>query len=202
MRKREIVIDGRKMQPHKIICVARKYEDHAKEMGRSVPAEPIFFLKPTTALLPDGGTILLPPESSRVEVETELAVIVGRDGRDIGENPSMRHVAGYAVFFDITARDLQTKARQEGSPWTESKGFDAFAPISRAVRLSRVRDLHRLPIQLRVNGVLRQDSHITHGIPDTAASLGGFANHDAGTRGYHRDGNPCGGLAYPSGRHP
>lgn len=159
MRKREIVIDGRKTQPHKIICVARNYEDHAKEMGRPVPAEPIFFLKPTTALLPDGGTILLPPESSRVEVETELAVIVGRDGRDIGENPSMSHVAGYAVFFDITARDLQTKARQEGSPWTESKGFDTFAPMSRAVRLSRVRDPHRLPIQLRVNGVLRQDSN-------------------------------------------
>jgi 2-keto-4-pentenoate hydratase/2-oxohepta-3-ene-1,7-dioic acid hydratase in catechol pathway len=71
----------------------------------------------------------------------------------------MSHVAGYAVFFDITARNLQTEARQVGSPWTKSKGFDTFAPISRAVRLSRVRDPHRLPIQLRVNGILRQDSN-------------------------------------------
>jgi len=128
-------------------------------MGNPVPSEPIFFLKPTTALLPDGGTVLLPAESSRVEVETELAVVLGEGGRDVSEEAAMGLVAGYAVFFDITARDLQSKARQEGSPWTASKGFDTFAPISRGIAAALVPDPHALPIRLRVNGVMRQDSN-------------------------------------------
>lgn len=128
-------------------------------MGNPVPSEPIFFLKPTTALLPDGGTILLPAESSRVEVETELAVILGEGGRDVSEEAAMGLVAGYAVFFDITARDLQATARKDGSPWTASKGFDTFAPVSRAVPASLVADPHALPIRLHVNRVVRQDSN-------------------------------------------
>lgn len=150
---------GHKLRPSKILCVARNYEDHAKEMGNPVPPEPIFFLKPATALLHDGGTILLPPASKRVEVETELAVILGAGGRDVAASEASALVEGYAVFFDITARDLQSRARQEGSPWTASKAFDTFAPISKAVPAGSVADPHNLPILLRVNGVVRQDSN-------------------------------------------
>ena len=143
----------------KILCVARNYADHAKEMGTPVPKEPIFFLKPTTALLPNGGTILLPPQSKRVEVETELAVILGTGGIDVPAKEAMALVAGYSVFFDITARDLQAKAREDGSPWTAAKGFDTFAPISATVPAERVSDPHALAIRLKVNGVVRQDSN-------------------------------------------
>ncbi|MFA5895296.1 MAG: fumarylacetoacetate hydrolase family protein [Thermoplasmata archaeon] len=154
-----ITVGGRRIHATKVVCVARNYADHAKEMNTPVPTEPIFFLKPTTALLPGGGSILLPPESHRVEVETELAVILEQGGKDIPPEHAMGLVAGYAVFFDITARDLQSQARLEGAPWTASKGFDTFAPISTGVAASRVHDPHTLPIRLRVNGVLRQDSN-------------------------------------------
>src|SRR5439155_1149605 len=81
----------------------------------------------------------------------ESSCALGRTGMD--------HVAGYSVFFDITARDLQAKAREEGSPWTAAKGFDTFAPVSEAVAADPDLDPHRLPIRLRVNGAVRQDSN-------------------------------------------
>ena len=150
---------GGRADVSKILCVARNYADHAKEMGTPVPKEPIFFLKPTTALLPNGGTILLPSQSKRVEVETELAVILGAGGIGVPAEEAMRLIAGYSVFFDITARDLQAKAREDGSPWTAAKGFDTFAPISATVPAERVSDPHALAIRLKVNGVVRQDSN-------------------------------------------
>lgn len=154
-----LTIGGRRTRPSKILCVARNYADHAKEMGVPVPDEPVFFLKPTTALLPGGGTILLPSESEQVEVETELAVVLGRQGRDISLATAMNFVQGYAVFFDITARDLQAKARKEGFPWTQSKAYDTFAPISDGVPAAHVPNPHNLGIRLRVNDVVRQDSN-------------------------------------------
>jgi len=137
------------------------------------PRKPVFFLKPTTALLRDGGTILVPPESMRVEVETELAAILRRGGGDLGREDAMHLVTAYAVFFDITARDLQSRARREGSPWTAAKGFDTFAPLSDPVSARKVRDPHALPIRLRVNGVVRQESStasMVFRIPDLLAA--------------------------------
>ena len=154
-----IRIGRRRVVVSKILCVARNYADHAKEMGSPVPTQPIFFLKPTTALLPNGGTILLPPQSRKVEVETELGVILGSGGRDVPGDEAMALVAGYAVFFDITARDLQAKAREDGSPWTAAKGFDTFAPMSEPVPSEGISDPHALAIRLRVNGTVRQDSN-------------------------------------------
>ena len=164
----KILLDGRAVAVSKVLCVARNYADHAKEMGTPVPKEPVFFLKPSSALLPGGGTILLPPQSQRVEVETELAVILGANGQDVRATDAMGLVAGYAVFYDITARDLQATARKEGSPWTAAKGFDTFAPISEAVPAQHVPDPHALGIRLRVNGIIRQDSstsQMVFGIP-------------------------------------
>lgn len=155
---RVIEVGGRRIHATKVLCVARNYADHAKEMGNPVPPEPIFFLKPTSCLLPGGGTILLPSQSHRVEVETELAVILEHNGRDIPADRAMAFVAGYAVFFDITARDLQSQARKDGAPWTASKGFDTFGPISPGMAASRVPNPQDLPIRLKVNGVTRQDS--------------------------------------------
>src|SRR5437773_1661092 len=155
----EVAVGDRVIRVPKILCVARNYADHAKEMGTPVPTEPIFFLKPTTALLPTGGTILLPPQSKRVEVETELAVILGTGGREVPVDRAMTLVGGYSVFFDITARDLQAKARADGSPWTAAKGFDTFAPMSEPIPPEHVSDPHALWIRLKVNGIVRQDSN-------------------------------------------
>src|SRR6266568_4564368 len=90
----QLVIAGKAVPASKILCVARNYVDHAKEMGTAVPEEPIFFLKPTTSLLPGGGTILLPMESKRVEVETELAAILGAGGRRGRCDASGRRIRG------------------------------------------------------------------------------------------------------------
>ncbi len=154
-----LTVGGRRTRPSKILCVARNYADHAKEMGVPVPEEPVFFLKPVTALLPGGGTVLLPPESRQVEVETELAVVLGHRGRDLTPGHAMSVVLGYAVFFDITARDLQAKARKEGGPWTASKAYDTFAPISDGVAAAQVVNPHNLAIRLMVNGAMKQDSN-------------------------------------------
>ncbi len=163
---------GRWLRPGKIVCVARNYAAHAKESGAEVPAEPVFFLKPTTALLESGGTVVLPPESQRVEVETELAVILSGGGRDIPREKANDAVLGYAVIFDITARDLQGEAKAKGLPWTASKGFDTFAPISEIAPASRVGDPDGLAIRLEGNGEVWQDGNtrdMVHKVPDLIA---------------------------------
>ncbi len=166
-------IGERRLRPAKIVCVARNFAAHARESGNEVPADPVFFLKPTTALIPSGGTILLPPESARVEEECELAVILGKGGRDVPRERAMGLVLGYAVFLDITARDLQAKARAEGLPWTAAKGFDTFAPISRVTPAKKVGDPHDLGIRLEVNGEPAQvgsTRDMVHRVPELIAA--------------------------------
>jgi len=161
-------VDGRVLPIRKIVCVARNYRSHAAEMGAAVPEAPVFFLKPATAVIHDGETIVLPPQSEDVQVETELAVILTGGGKDVPESEAMRLVGGYAVFFDITARDLQAAAKKAGLPWTASKGFDTFAPIGDAVPVTAILDPATLHITLHVNGQVRQDaptSDMVFGVP-------------------------------------
>ncbi len=162
-------LGGRWLRPGKIVCVARNYPAHARESGAEVPAEPVLFLKPTTALLESGGTVVLPPQSRRVEVETELAVVLAGGGRDVPRERAMEAVLGYAVIFDITARDLQTEAKAKGLPWTASKGFDTFAPISEVTPAADVGDPDGLSIRLEGNGEAWQDGNtreMVHKVPD------------------------------------
>ena len=166
-------VDGRRLRPAKILGVARNYASHAKESGAEVPAEPVFFLKPTTALIDPGGTVLLPPQSKRVHLECELAVVLGTGGRDVPRERALELVLGYAVIFDITARDLQEEARAKGLPWTASKGFDTFAPMSAVASAKRVGDPNALAIRSEINGEVAQDSttrEMVHKVPDLIAS--------------------------------
>src|SRR5438477_396817 len=106
--------------PSKILCIGRNYAAHAKELGHDVPAEPLLFLKPPSALLDPDGTILLPPESARVEHEAELGVVIGRRAKDVSAKDALSYVFGYTCVGDVTARDLQRKDGQ----WSRAKGFD------------------------------------------------------------------------------
>lgn len=167
-------VDGQRLAISKILCLARNYAEHAKELGGVLPKAPVFFLKPPSCLVPGGGEIRIPTDIGRVDVETELVAILGRGGADVPAREAMKLVAGYAVFFDITARDLQTQARKEGQPWSAAKGYDTFGPISAAVPARNVPDPHNLPLRLKVNGVVRQDSntrHMVFRIPDTLAAI-------------------------------
>ncbi|MCL2142632.1 MAG: fumarylacetoacetate hydrolase family protein [Methanimicrococcus sp.] len=111
--------------PSKIICVGLNYADHAKELNMQKPKTPILFLKPPSAALSHEGLILYPLESSQVEYEAELAVVIGKTGKHISEAEAMDYVLGYTCFNDVTARDLQ---RADGQ-WTRAKSFDTFAPF-------------------------------------------------------------------------
>ncbi len=150
---------GTDMEPTKILCLGRNYTEHAKEMGGTVPKEPLLFLKPPSCLLKDGGTILLPSASRVVHHEVELALIMGKLARRIAASDWKDYLYGYAIFLDITARDLQEQAKRRGEPWTVSKGFDTFGPISPITAKDATTDPHRLHIVLKRNGAVKQRSN-------------------------------------------
>jgi 2-keto-4-pentenoate hydratase/2-oxohepta-3-ene-1,7-dioic acid hydratase in catechol pathway len=111
--------------PGKIICVGRNYAEHAREHNVEIPELPLLFLKPPSAVIGPGETILLPPQSQRVEHEGELVVVIGREGRWISPETASDYIFGYTLGIDVTARDLQ---RNDGQ-WTRGKGFDTFCPL-------------------------------------------------------------------------
>ncbi len=147
------------LQPTKILCLGRNYREHAEEMGGTIPAEPLLFLKPPSCLIEDGGTVLLPNESKVVHHEVELAVIIEKPARRISTEAWREYVYGFSIFLDITARDLQDTAKRHGDPWTISKGFDTFGPISPVTPRSTMTDPHQLRISLKKNGEIKQDSN-------------------------------------------
>ena len=137
--------------PTKIVAVGRNYPDHAAELGNEVPDEPILFLKPPTAVAGPMATVRIPPESLEVHHEAELAVVIGKVGRDIGPDDVDRVVLGYTAANDVTARDLQ---RRDGQ-WTRAKGFDTFCPLGPAIETD-VDPREGLTIVCRINGEVRQ----------------------------------------------
>lgn len=149
--------------PRTILCIGRNYRAHAKEMGADVPKTPLLFLKATSSLLDPEGTVVLPPESTRVEHEAELGVVIGRRGRRIPLEAAMDYVFGYTAVGDITARDLQKSDGQ----WSRAKGFDTFCPVGPEV----VTGLSPSALRVvgRVNGVIRQDGSTSDMIFPVAA---------------------------------
>ena len=149
--------DGTAVRPGKILCIGRNYAAHAAEMGAEVPAEPLVFLKPSTALVASGGTVRLPRQSQSVHHELEVVAVVGTGGRDIAEADALGHVAAYALGLDLTARDIQAAAKEKRAPWSIAKGFDTFAPLGPLTAADAVGDPQALSIRLTVNGETRQE---------------------------------------------
>ncbi|MEK6649822.1 MAG: fumarylacetoacetate hydrolase family protein [Bacteroidota bacterium] len=140
----------------KILCIGRNYAEHAKEMKADVPTDPVFFLKPRTALIANGGSIEIPSISKDVHHEVEMTVLIGTGGRNIPEGQARRHIAGLGVGLDMTLRDVQSEAKKKGLPWTLAKGFDTSAPVSTFVPAAQVPDVSALEVELKVNGHVRQ----------------------------------------------
>jgi 2-keto-4-pentenoate hydratase/2-oxohepta-3-ene-1,7-dioic acid hydratase in catechol pathway len=109
----------------KIVCVGRNYRDHAKEMGNDVPSEPLIFLKPQSSMIANGDAIVLPPQSSRVEHEGEIGVIIGRRVHRVSSEEARSAIGSIVAANDVTARDLQLTDSQ----WSRAKGFDTFCPL-------------------------------------------------------------------------
>lgn len=156
MMEIKLPTSGLVVRPGKLICIGRNYASHAAEMRSEVPEEPVIFLKPSTALVGQGGKVIIPRMSQDVHHEIELVAAIGRGGKHIALEDARNHVDGYALGLDMTARDLQSDAKRNGLPWSVAKGFDTFAPLGPLVKAHDVGDPQNLEFELRVNGEVRQ----------------------------------------------
>jgi len=155
-------------RPGKIVCVGRNYREHAKELGNEVPKEPLIFLKPPSSIVWQGGAILLPSASARVEYEGEIGIVIGRTLSRVSETDATSGIRSIAAVNDVTARDLQ----KSDSQWTRAKGFDTFCPLGE--ESSELPDLDSLTVVTRVNGVERQrgkSSEMVFSIPSLLAYI-------------------------------
>ncbi|MBH2044278.1 MAG: fumarylacetoacetate hydrolase family protein [Comamonadaceae bacterium] len=159
------VDSGDRFPVHRIYCVGRNYEEHAKEMGFTGREPPFFFLKPADAIVAvnAGETGLLPYPSltANLHHEIELVVAIGKGGKNIKAADALQHIYGYAVGLDMTRRDLQNDMKKQGRPWCLGKGFDASAPIGPITPAAQAGDIAHAAIWLQVNGADRQRSNVS-----------------------------------------
>lgn len=146
----------------RIFCVGRNYAAHAREMGKDPDRDPpFFFTKPADAVVESGETVAYPPETENFHYEAELVAVIGTGGTNIAEENSLTHVWGYAVGNDLTRRDLQLKAREQGRPWDWGKAFDRSAVIGPVHPATRVGHPDKGSITLTINGETRQDADLS-----------------------------------------
>jgi fumarylpyruvate hydrolase len=147
---------------HRIYCVGRNYEEHAKEMGFTGREPPFFFMKPADAVLVvnagETGDMPYPSLTKNLHHEIELVVAIGKGGKNISAADAMSHVYGYAVGLDMTRRDLQNDMKKQGRPWCIGKGFDHSAPIGPITPIALAGDVANAEIYVQVNGQDRQRS--------------------------------------------
>jgi 2-keto-4-pentenoate hydratase/2-oxohepta-3-ene-1,7-dioic acid hydratase in catechol pathway len=158
----------------KIVCLARNYAEHARELGNETPAAPVLFMKPASSVIGDGETVRIPAYSQECHYEVELAVLIGRECRAVSAETAMEYVAGYGTAIDMTLRDVQNVLKAKGLPWEIAKGFDTACPLSDFVPASAVADPHDLRLRLSVNGEKRQDgtsSAMIHRVPQIIAHV-------------------------------
>ena len=141
----------------KIICVGQNYRKHIVELDSVKSKTPLLFMKPSTAILPEGRAINLPRFSQEVHHEVELALLIGKNAKNISSKKWKNYVNGVGVALDLTLRDLQKEAKRYGYPWTISKGFDGSCPLSTFIPIESVKDVQDLKIQLYINNNLRQE---------------------------------------------
>ncbi|OUV76011.1 MAG: 2-hydroxyhepta-2,4-diene-1,7-dioate isomerase [Flavobacteriales bacterium TMED123] len=136
----------------KIICIGRNYANHAKELGNTIPSEPLFFLKPETAIQPKGHPFFIPDFSNEIHYELELVVRIDRIGKNIDEKFAHKYYSQIGLGIDFTARDIQKKCKEKGLPWEKAKGFDGSAQISRRFIDKSELDLNNITFSLERNG--------------------------------------------------
>jgi len=174
MKTAKIAATGQQFPIGKIVCLARNYAEHARELGNETPAAPVLFMKPASSVIGDGETVRIPAYSQECHYEVELAVLIGRECRAVSAETAMEYVAGYGTAIDMTLRDVQNVLKAKGLPWEIAKGFDTACPLSDFVPASAVADPHDLRLRLSVNGEKRQDgtsSAMIHRVPQIIAHV-------------------------------
>jgi len=171
----EIAGSDERFPVHRIYCVGRNYAKHAREMGMDPDREPpFFFSKPADAVVANGTPVPYPPRTANLHHEIELVVAIGTGGRDVPLDRALDHVYGYAVGLDLTRRDLQFAARDQGRPWDVAKGFDHSAPVSAILPAAEMGHLEQGAIWLEVNGETRQRANLSEmiwSVPEIVAEL-------------------------------
>ncbi len=137
----------------KIICIGRNYSEHAKELNNAIPENPIFFMKPETALLRNNQPFYYPDFSKDIHHEVEIVVKIGRIGKRIEQQFAHRYISEIGIGIDFTARDLQQKCKEKGLPWEMAKAFDSSAPISSFLPVENFTDIHNLDFWLDINAI-------------------------------------------------
>jgi acylpyruvate hydrolase len=183
MHRARISNTGQEFPIGKILCIGRNYAEHIRELGNETPEAPVIFMKPASSVIGDGDTIVIPSYSRDCHHEAELALLVGRGGKDISPDCAMEHLAGFGVAIDLTLRDVQGELKKKGLPWEIAKGFDTACPLSAFVSSDQVPDPQNLRIRLEVNGELRQDgttAMMIHTIPAIVSHMSGIFRLEPG----------------------
>ena len=140
----------------KIICIGRNYVEHARELNNEVPSEPVFFLKPDTALLQPGRAFYIPSFSDDIHYEAELVLKINKEGKNISEEFAHRYYDQVTVGIDFTARDIQQRQKEKGLPWEPAKAFDGSAAVGRFAPLASVKDKSDIGFSMTLNSEQKQ----------------------------------------------
>ena len=163
MHEAKIKSSNQEIPIGKIVCIGRNYAEHAKELGNEVPAKPVLFLKPASSVIYSGDNIVHPNYGNELHHEIELVLLIGAKVKDASLEEAENAIAGYGVGLDMTLRDVQSKLKSKGHPWTLAKCFDTSAVISDFVLKEDYKLSLDEKITLSVNGVIKQE--------DTLASM-------------------------------
>lgn len=146
----------------KIICIGRNYVEHAAELKNEVPSDPVFFMKPDTALLPKGKDFFLPDFSNDIHHEVELVIRICKEGKHITEEFAGNYYDQITVGLDFTARDIQQKQKEKGLPWEPAKAFDSSAPVGDFISMEKIKNKNEIAFSLKKNGSTVQEGASSH----------------------------------------
>ena len=156
----------------KVVCVGRNYAEHARELNNPIPSEPLLFIKPATSVVPLAEGITLPKGRGAVHYETEIALLIGAPlSGVVSAEKASQAIAGVGLALDLTLRELQDQLKSKGHPWERAKAFDGACPLSPFAPTEQAPALTDLPLQLHINGELRQDGNSAEMITPIIALL-------------------------------
>jgi len=183
MKTAKIAANKQQFPIGKIVCLARNYAEHARELGNETPSAPVLFMKPASSVIGDGEAVRIPSYSQECHYEVELALLIGKACNKVSAQDAMGYIAGYGVAIDMTLRDVQGQLKAKGLPWEIAKGFDTACPLSDFVPAATVPVPHNLNLKLSVNSELRQDGNtcdMIHRIPQIIAYISGIFTLEPG----------------------
>ncbi|HLS38359.1 MAG TPA: fumarylacetoacetate hydrolase family protein [Sphingobacterium bovisgrunnientis] len=144
-------------RPSKIVCIGLNYKDHAEETGAALPAEPIIFMKSTTALVGPNDTVVIPKNSKKTDWEVEFGIVIGKKATYVEESEALDYVAGYVLHNDVSEREFQI---ERGGTWDKGKGCDTFAPMGPVLTTKEeIKDINNVNLWLKVNGKTYQNGN-------------------------------------------